>query len=128
MAAKYGTKLIFGLSHLVTSIISTIIPIFCYLDYRWMVAFRVLQGFILGLALPAMHNLIGQWVPPNERSVFVTVYYGTSVGVAIAFPLFGQLIKVSSWEWTFHAIGMLGMIWYMLWQHYVSNIIEFILS
>lgn len=85
-----------------------------------MVALRVIQGFILGLTWPAMHNLIGQWIPPNERSNFVSAYFGSSVGIAIALPIFGFIVKLTSWELIFHICGISGVIWYMLWLYFVS--------
>lgn len=67
-----------------------------------------------------MHNLTGQWIPPNERSKFVTAYLGSSIGVAIAYPIFGFIIKASSWEWVFHICGISGIAWYMFWLYFVS--------
>lgn len=96
-------------------------PLTCYLDYRWMVALRLLQGFVTGVSWPAMHHLTGKWIPPNERSQFVSAYLGSSIGVAIAYPIFGFIIKVSSWEWVFHACGICGIIWYMFWLYFVSS-------
>ena len=69
----------------------------------------------------AMHHLTAHWVPPNERSSFVSAYLGGSIGVAIAYPIFGFIIKISSWEWVFHACGICGIIWYSFWLYYVSH-------
>lgn len=125
LASKYGTKFIFGFSNFISCVISIFIPITCYLDYRWMVGWRLLQGFITGLSWPAMHHLTGQWIPPNERSKFVSAYLGSSIGVAITYPIFGFLIKASSWEWVFHACGICGIVWYMFWLYYVSSIYSY---
>lgn len=95
-------------------------PLLCYLNYQWMVWLRLVQGIIVGLSWPAMHHLTGQWIPPNERSKFVSAYLGSSIGVSIAYPVFGFIIKVSSWEWVFHACGICGTIWYMFWLYFVS--------
>ena len=32
--------------------------------------------FIQGVMYPSMHGLPSKWVPPNERSKFVTAYVG----------------------------------------------------
>lgn len=68
-----------------------------------------------------MHNLIASWVPPNERSKFVTAYLGTSASMCICLPIFGYIITISSWEWVFHLSGVLGCIWYIFWQYYVYD-------
>lgn len=120
MASKYGTKFVFGFSNFICCIMCNLMPIVCYLDYRWMVALRLLQGLIAGVSWPAMHQLTGRWIPPNERSKFVTAYLGSSVGVALAYPIFGFIIKVSSWEWVYHSCGICGSIWYVFWLYYVS--------
>lgn len=65
--------------------------------------------------------MTAKWVPPNERSKFVTAYLGSSIGVAFAYPLFGFIIKASSWEWVFHACGIGGIIWYMFWLYFVYD-------
>lgn len=62
-----------------------------------------------------MHLMTARWIPPNERSNFVTSYLGSSVGVAVFYPIFGFVIGISSWEWVFHLSGVVGIIWYVAW-------------
>lgn len=62
-----------------------------------------------------MHVLTAQWIPPNERSKFVTAYLGSSVGIAIFYPLFGYIISWTSWEWVYHICGMVGTFWWLGW-------------
>lgn len=40
----------------------------------------LIKLMLLGVAWPAMHQLVGKWIPANERSRFVTAYLGSSVG------------------------------------------------
>lgn len=75
-----------------------------------------------------MNNLTGKWIPPNERSKFITSYLGSSIGVATAYPMFGFIIKVSSWEWVFHACGIAGSIWCICWLYFVSWTIHFVIK
>lgn len=63
-----------------------------------------------------MHIMTARWIPPNERSKFVTSYLGSSVGVAVFYPIFGFVIAVSSWEWVFHMCGVVGIVWFVAWQ------------
>lgn len=70
---------------------------------------------------PSAHNLVGKWIPSNERSRFVSAYLGSSIGVAIFYPLFGYIIKISSWEWVFHFSFIVGTIWFVLWQYFVFD-------
>lgn len=59
-----------------------------------------------------------------QRSKFVTAYMGSSIGVAIAYPIFGYIIKTSCWENVFHFCGILGTIWYCLWLYFIYDLPE----
>lgn len=67
------------------------------------------------MLITAMHNMVALWVPKNERSKFVTAYLGSSVGVALNFPIFGLIIKEFGWEYVFHFCSLCGVIWYTCW-------------
>uniref|UniRef100_A0A182KC62 Major facilitator superfamily (MFS) profile domain-containing protein n=1 Tax=Anopheles christyi TaxID=43041 RepID=A0A182KC62_9DIPT len=121
LARRYGTKLVFGASNVIGCWMCFLMPIASYWDYRVLVVLRVLQGLICGLAWPAMHHMAGQWIPPNERSKFVTAYLGSSVGVALNFPLFGFIISWTSWEYVFHFCGIFGTVWYIAWLYFVYD-------
>lgn len=41
--------------------------------------------------------------------------------MAVFFPLFGYIIKISSWEWVFHSSFLIGTIWFVLWQYFVFD-------
>ncbi|XP_063237102.1 sialin-like isoform X2 [Bacillus rossius redtenbacheri] len=76
LARRFGTKLVFGLSNWVPCLLCFLVPLGARADFRLLVALRFLQGVVAGFAWPSMHNLTAAWVPPNERSKFVTAYMG----------------------------------------------------
>ncbi|XP_058459234.1 sialin [Malaya genurostris] len=121
LARKYGTKLVFGLSNAIGCWLCFLMPLASYLDLRIIIFLRVIQGLIVGVAWPAMHHMAGQWIPPNERSKFVTAYLGSSVGIALNFPLFGYIISWTSWEYVFHFCGIFGTVWYIAWKYLVYD-------
>ncbi|XP_026294582.1 sialin-like isoform X1 [Frankliniella occidentalis] len=121
LARRYGTKLVFGLANLIPVLLTLLVPVVAYWDYRALLAIRFLQGLIAGFAWPSMHNMTAQWIPPNERSKFVTAYLGSSVGAALTFPLCGQLIHTLGWESVFYVCGALGLAWYALWFAFVFD-------
>ncbi|XP_058829359.1 sialin [Topomyia yanbarensis] len=121
LARKYGTKLVFGLANAIGCWLCFLMPLAAYWDLRILIWLRAIQGLICGVAWPAMHHMAGQWIPPNERSKFVTAYLGSSVGIAINFPLFGYIISWSSWEYVFHFCGIFGTIWYVAWLYLVYD-------
>ncbi|XP_049950460.1 uncharacterized transporter slc-17.2-like isoform X1 [Schistocerca serialis cubense] len=115
LAQRYGTKLVYGASNAAISVLCFAIPAAAAADYRLVVALRVLQGLIAGLVWPAMHNIIAAWIPPAERSTFVTAYTGGSMGVALTFCLGGVLVSAWGWPSLFHVTGALGVLWFAAW-------------
>lgn len=55
----------------------------------------------------------------------MSAYLGSSIGTAVAYPLFGLIIKISSWEWVFHSCGIAGAIWYIMWLYFVRRNLTF---
>lgn len=47
LAKKYGTKIVFGGSNLIGSLLCILMPISAFLDYRLLLALRVAQGCVL---------------------------------------------------------------------------------
>lgn len=121
LGRKYGTKLVFGVSNLIGCLLCVVMPLAAYVSFELLLGLRVLQGLIVGLAWPSMHSLAGRWIPPNERSKFVTAYLGSSMGVAITFPLFGIVISWTSWEWVYHISGIIGVLWFIGWWYFVYD-------
>lgn len=95
LAQRYGTKTVFGLSNGLGALLSFAIPVSAKISYKTLIGVRLLQGFISvrnffyyknntlcndifnqGAAWPAMHTLTANWIPPNERSRFVSAYLG----------------------------------------------------
>lgn len=121
LARTLGTKCVFGLSNLAMFLISLALPAAAYWDYRAIAALRILQGFFGGLAWPSMHNLVAHWIPPNERSQFITSYLGSSFGLALSYPLCGFLIDNFGWESSFYVTGLIGIFWYLVWLYVVYD-------
>ncbi|EDV36790.1 uncharacterized protein Dana_GF11776 [Drosophila ananassae] len=121
LATKYGTKLIFGWANGIGVFCCFLIPIVSYSSYTGLIVLRVFQGWITGLAWPSMHVLTAKWIPPNERSKFVSAYLGSSVGVALFYPIFGYIIDWTCWEWVYYICGIVGTAWFIAWQFLVFD-------
>lgn len=57
MAARYGTKLVFGLANFIGCVTCMLVPITAYLNFHAMIWLRLLQGFVAGAAWPGKQNL-----------------------------------------------------------------------
>ena len=62
-----------------------------------------------GAMFPAMHAMLGQWIPPLERSKLCAVTYtGTLIGNVVTMPLSGLLCEHGfddGWGSVFYVIG-----------------------
>ncbi|EFN73550.1 Vesicular glutamate transporter 1 [Camponotus floridanus] len=119
LARRYGTKLVFGLGNLLTALLGFLVPYVT--DLYALIILRMLQGLIAGVIWPSMHDMTAKWIPPNERSRFVSAYLGSSVGAAITYPLCAAVTSFLGWGASFHVTSLLGVIWYCLWQFLVYD-------
>lgn len=63
------------------------------------IAARILLGAGEGVAFPAVHSMIGEFVPPSRRSLAVAVITGASyVGAVVAFALTPWIIQHYGWQ------------------------------
>lgn len=77
LAQKYGAKSIFGFSNGVVALLTCAIPFSAKLNFEALLVLRLVQGLIAGVAWPSMQAMTGKWIPPHERSRFVSAYFGT---------------------------------------------------
>nr|CAD7266016.1 unnamed protein product [Timema shepardi] len=115
VAHRYGSKIVFGLSNYIMCVLGMLIPFATFNNFYLLIAIRVLQGVVGGFVWPVLHAITAAWVPPNERSKFITAYTGSSLGSAITFPLCGQLIHWFGWQSVFYTTGVIGTVWFIAW-------------
>lgn len=70
----FGTKSVFGWSQFVTALCSLGIPYAASMHWGFLVVLRSIQGFASGLTWPAMYAIVGYWIPPVERSRFMSSF------------------------------------------------------
>ncbi|XP_022176320.1 sialin-like [Myzus persicae] len=115
LAQRYGTKTVFGISNGVAAILSFAVPASAKFNYKALVVVRAVQGLIAGGAWPSMHTMTANWIPPHERSRFVSAYLGSSIGTAVTYIMCGYLIASFGWESVFYVSGGLGLLWFICW-------------
>ncbi|XP_050056500.1 sialin-like [Aphis gossypii] len=115
LAQRYGTKTVFGISNGVAAILSFAVPASAKFSYKALVLVRIIQGLISGAVWPSMHTMTAKWIPPHERSRFVSAYLGSSVGTAVTYIMCGYLIASFGWESVFYVSGGLGLLWAICW-------------
>ncbi|XP_012276355.1 sialin [Orussus abietinus] len=115
LTQRFGTKAIFGGSQLVTAICSLLIPTAAELHYGALITLRSIQGVASGLTWPAMYAIVGHWIPPVERSRFMSSFQGFSFGIGLTYPLCGFLIAHFGWRVVFYTTGSIGVVWCVFW-------------
>ncbi|XP_063624605.1 putative inorganic phosphate cotransporter isoform X1 [Cydia splendana] len=117
LAEKVGGSLLISISVGANSIISLILPTAAvYGGWYAVCACRVLQGLAQGFIYPSMHNLIGKWVPLEEKSRLGTfIYAGAQLGTAVMLMSAGFLADYWGWPAIFYFVGTCGVIWTLVY-------------
>ncbi|XP_032666804.1 putative inorganic phosphate cotransporter [Odontomachus brunneus] len=115
LAEIIGTRRVFGYSMLIASLITLLTPLAAALGYAVVAALRVVLGFMLGATWPAIQPMTARWIPPTERSKFVSNMMASSLGAAITMPICGYLIASLGWESVFYVTGAIGVTWSAAW-------------
>jgi len=86
----------------------------------WNFASLIVVRFLFGMgeagAFPSMARAIFKWIPIRERGIVNGINFsGGRIGAAIALPLVAGLIEFTSWRMTFAILGILGIVWAVIW-------------
>lgn len=117
----FGTKSVFGWSQFFTAACSLCIPYASDFHYGAVILLRSIQGFASGLTWPAMYAIVGYWIPPVERSRFMSSFQGFSIGIGLTYPLCGFIIAYYGWRLVFYTTGTIGMLWCVIWYFLAFN-------
>ena len=84
--------------------------------WQSMAFFRGLLGLSEAAGIPAGVKATTEWFPARERSVAIGWFnIGSSIGALCAPPLVVWTILHASWQWSFVVVGVLGILWTLLW-------------
>lgn len=121
-ASKIGGKLLLGYGILGTSLFTLLTPVTADLGAMALIVLRALEGLGEGVTFPAMHAMWSSWAPPLERSKLLSISYaGAQLGTVISLPLSGIICYYMNWTYVFYFFGVLGILWFILWNWRVSN-------
>ncbi|XP_014361498.2 sialin [Papilio machaon] len=115
LAEIIGARRVFGYSTLLASVLTLLSPAAAAAGFGWIVALRVALGFLLGVTWPAILPMASKWIPPMDRSKFMSNMMASSLGAAITMPVCGFLIAHFGWESAFYFTGIIGVMWSVAW-------------
>jgi ACS family hexuronate transporter-like MFS transporter len=78
--------------------------------------FRFLLGVGEAGNYPAGVKVIGEWFPPQERSLASGIFNsGAAIGAMLAPPLLAAMVLAVGWQASFVVVGALGFVWLGAW-------------
>ncbi|EMS65483.1 putative anion transporter 7 [Triticum urartu] len=120
-AQRLGGRRVLLLSFLLWSLICGLIP----LDPNRaviLVLSRLFVGVAQGFIFPAIHTVLAQWVPPQERSRSVSLTTsGMYLGAACGMLFFPSLVKHMGPQSVCLVEAVLGVAWSVIWLKFSSE-------
>lgn len=91
-------------------------PMVGTVGFGTLIACRIALGAGEGPAYPIALHAIYKWFPNEQRTLpTAIVAQGAGVGILVALPLLNLIIVHHSWHFAFGALGIVGLLWCILW-------------
>ena len=91
-------------------------PMLGTVSLELLIACRIVLGAGEGPAAPVATHAIYKWFPDSLRGLPTAIIaQGSALGVIIAVPALNWIIVNYSWHWAFGALGVVGLLWAVLW-------------
>lgn len=122
LADRYGGKYVLGIGVVWWSVATALTPFAAGCGIATLAVVRAMMGVGEGVAMPAMNAVIAKWVPRSLRSrslglVYSGMYIGSVVGLVVS-PI---LLERFGWSSIFVPFGVLGVVWFAVWNNLVSS-------
>ncbi|WP_321933425.1 MFS transporter [Paraburkholderia sp. J8-2] len=120
LADRLGQKKVLGFAVLWWSLATAATGIAS--GFKSLVALRVALGAGEAGAYPSNAGIASKWFARSERATVAGIFdSGSKLGGAIALPLIAAMLTAFDWKITFALTGLLGLIWYVVWQFTFSD-------
>jgi len=116
LAARLGGKAVLGFGVLWWSLFTMLTPLSAMTSFPVLIAVRILMGLGEGVAFPATYNLLGRWVPPEERTRAASFNLSAiPMGTLLAVSTTPVIALTFGWPAVFYIFGAVGFIWFGFW-------------
>jgi ACS family sodium-dependent inorganic phosphate cotransporter len=118
---KFGGKAVLGMGVLWWSLFTLLTPPAAMMGLGVLLATRVGMGMGEAVTFPSIYSLYARWVPLAERSRAVAIANsGIPLGTVFALVVTPYIVEAFGWEWAFYSFGLVGVLWFILWQQTVT--------
>uniref|UniRef100_J3NBV5 Major facilitator superfamily (MFS) profile domain-containing protein n=1 Tax=Oryza brachyantha TaxID=4533 RepID=J3NBV5_ORYBR len=120
-AQRIGGRRVLLMSFVLWSLICGLIPLDPNREVILILS-RLFVGVAQGFIFPAIHTVLAQWVPPQERSRSVSLTTsGMYLGAAGGMLFFPSLVKHMGPQSVFFVEAVLGVAWSVIWLKFSSE-------
>ncbi|QGZ64808.1 MFS transporter [Paraburkholderia acidisoli] len=120
LADRFGQKKVLGFAVVWWSLATAVTGLAN--GFKSLVALRVALGVGEAGAYPSNAGIASKWFPRRERATVAGIFdSGSKLGGAIALPLIAAMLTAFDWKLTFAITGLLGLIWFVVWQFTFSD-------
>ena len=121
LADRFGGKVVLGTGVLLWSLFTILTPPAAHMGLATLIAARVLMGMGEAVTFPSMYSIYSRWVPLRERSRAVGLSNsGIPAGSVFALVVTPYIVEAYGWEWAFYLFGLVGVVWFVVWQNTVT--------
>lgn len=91
-------------------------------SFAAMLAARVILGLGEGATFPTATRALSDWFPPDTRGFSQGLTHAFArLGTFFTPPLVAWLIKISSWRTSFMVLGLVSLLWAVIWWFYFRD-------
>ena len=122
LADRFGGKAVLTTGVLVWSLFTVLTPPAAMAGLWVLIAVRIGMGLGEAVTFPSIYALYSRWVPLGERARAVALANsGIPFGSIAALVLTPIIVVWLGWPWVFYLFGVLGLLWYLVWQPSVAS-------
>ena len=119
---RHGGFLMFGLSVLVSTVLTAAIPAAAAMGVGWVYALRAVTGAVEACTFPAIYAVMQEWVPESERGASIGLVFGAEqLGSMLGYGATGVLVHRVSWQSSFYFFAALGAAASVFWFAFCSE-------
>lgn len=123
---RFGSKIIYALSIFFWSLFTLLTGAVGFFSGFTAVALLFTLRFLVGASeapsFPANSRIVAAWFPKNERGTASAIFNSAQYAATVIFaPLMGWLIHTFSWHYVFSVMGVLGMLFVLVWNKMIHD-------